>query len=152
MTDNLNVRILRMHPDATLPLYAHEGDAGMDLCSVKDYIIHPGKREMIQTGLAMAIPLGYEGQVRPRSGLAKKYGIMVVNSPGTVDSHYRGEVCVLLINHGEDPFVIKKGDRIAQLLIKKVERATFEEVLVLDETVRGADGFGSTGGSAGLTD
>lgn len=112
-----------------------------------EFCLEPGKRLLIPTGLAIQIPPGYEGQIRPRSGLALEHGVTVLNAPGTLDSDYRGEVGVLLINHGQDDFWIKHGDRIAQLVIAKVERIDVLEVTELDETERGAGGFGSTGKS-----
>lgn len=112
-----------------------------------EFRLEPGKRLLIPTGLAIQIPSGYEGQIRPRSGLALEHGVAVLNAPGTLDSDYRGEVGVLLINHGQDDFWIKNGDRIAQLVIAKVERTDVLEVTELDETERGAGGFGSTGKS-----
>ncbi|HQP39686.1 MAG TPA: dUTP diphosphatase [Polyangiaceae bacterium] len=130
-----------------LPQYQSERAAGMDLrAAVRDpVVIEPGKRALIPTGLVMAIPAGYEGQVRPRSGLALKHGVTVLNSPGTIDSDYRGEVKVLLTNHGEEPFVVREGERIAQLVIASVVQAPLHVALELDETERGEGGYGSTG-------
>lgn len=127
------------------PEYATPGAAGMDVVSAETVTIAPGARHAVATGFAMAIPGGYEIQVRPRSGLAFKHGISVPNTPGTIDSDYRGEVKVLLINHGDEPFAIARGDRVAQLVIAPVTRAGFAEVDELDETKRGVGGFGSTG-------
>ncbi len=141
----MTVQFKRIHPDAVLPAYAHEGDAGMDLRSVEDLVLPPGKRSLIRTGLVMALPAGYEAQVRPRSGLALKHGVTVLNSPGTIDAGYRGEVGVILANHGEAPFEIKSGDRIAQLVIASVVSATVVEVAELAASERGEGGFGSTG-------
>ena len=129
-----------------LPRYATDGAAGMDVLSAEDVTLAPGARHAVATGLAVAIPLGYEIQVRPRSGLALKHGISVPNTPGTIDSDYRGELKVILINHGGEPFAIHRGDRVAQLVLAPVMRAEWEEVGELDETARGTGGFGSTGG------
>jgi dUTP pyrophosphatase len=128
-----------------LPSYETEGAAGMDIRAAKALTIAPGERALVPTGFAMAIPHGYEVQVRPRSGLALKKGISVPNSPGTIDSDYRGELGVILINHGADEFVIAHGDRIAQIVVAPVQRARMVEVDALDDTSRGAGGFGSTG-------
>ncbi len=133
-----------------LPAYATAGAAGMDVVSAEDTTISPGARHAIATGLAVAIPQGFEIQVRPRSGLAFKHGITVPNTPGTIDSDYRGELKVLLINHGDADFVIARGDRVAQLVVAPVVQAAFVEVEELDSTQRGEGGFGSTGGHAGL--
>lgn len=135
-----------------LPHYATDGAAGMDVVSAEDVSIAPGARHAVATGLAMAIPHGYEIQVRPRSGLALKHGITVPNTPGTIDSDYRGELKVILINHGDAAFVIHRGDRVAQLVLAPVTQAAWDEVDDLDETDRGAGGFGSTGGHARLVD
>ena len=131
--------------DLALPDYASVGAAGMDVASAEDVTIAPGFRNAVATGLAVAIPAGFEIQVRPRSGLALKYGITVVNAPGTIDADYRGELKVLLINHGTAPFAIRRGDRIAQLVLVPVSQASWLEVSALDETARGTGGFGSTG-------
>lgn len=133
-----------------LPAYATAGAAGMDVVSAEDVVIAPGARHPVATGLALAIPQGFEIQVRPRSGLALKHGITVPNTPGTIDSDYRGELKVLLINHGAEPFAIARGDRVAQLVLAPVVHAVWDEVAALDETARGAGGFGSTGGHAKL--
>ncbi len=133
-----------------LPAYATSGAAGMDVVSAEDVTLAPGARHAVATGLAMAIPHGFEVQVRPRSGLALKHGITVPNTPGTIDSDYRGELKVILINHGTDPFEIRRGDRIAQLVLAPVVQAGWVEVSELDETARGAGGFGSTGGVVAL--
>jgi len=122
----------------------------MDVLSAEDVTLAPGARHAVATGLSVAIPDGYEIQVRPRSGLALKHGISVPNTPGTIDSDYRGELKVILINHGAEPFAIARGDRIAQLVLTPVTRAAWAEVAELDETARGAGGFGSTGGHARL--
>ncbi len=131
--------------DLPLPAYATDGAAGMDVVSAEDLILAPGARHAVATGFAMAIPHGYEVQVRPRSGLALKHGITCLNTPGTIDSDYRGEVKVILANLGGEPFPIKRGDRIAQLVPAPVQRAVLTEVDSLDETERGVGGFGSTG-------
>ncbi len=133
--------------DLPLPEYKTDGSVGMDLhAAVKeDVIIAPGERKLIPTGIRIAIPEGYEGQVRPRSGLAINHGIGMLNSPGTIDSDYRGEIQVILINLGENPFVIKRGDRIAQLVISPVVKVDWEVVIELPKTNRGAGGFGHTG-------
>lgn len=141
----MTVRFKRIHPDAALPSYAHEGDAGMDVRSVEDATIPAGGRLLVHTGLVMALPPGYEAQVRPRSGLALKHGVTVLNTPGTVDAGYRGEVGVILANFGDAPFEVRKGDKVAQLVIAPVTRALVEETDSVDDTERGAGGFGSTG-------
>ncbi|MGZ5792214.1 MAG: dUTP diphosphatase [Croceibacterium sp.] len=133
-----------------LPRYATAGAAGMDVLSAEDVTLAPGARHAVATGLAVAIPPGYEIQVRPRSGLALKHGIGVPNTPGTIDSDYRGELKVILINHGGEPFAIHRGDRIAQLVLAPVTQAEWNEVAELDDTARGAGGFGSTGGHRAL--
>lgn len=128
-----------------LPAYATDGAAGMDVVAAEELVLTPGARHAVATGFAMAIPPGFEVQVRPRSGLALKHGVTCLNSPGTIDSDYRGEVRVILANLGSEPFPIKRGDRIAQLVPAPVQRAIFDEVGSLDETTRGSGGFGSTG-------
>ncbi|ANK11974.1 dUTP diphosphatase [Erythrobacter neustonensis] len=133
-----------------LPAYATDGAAGMDVVSAEDVTLPPGARHAVATGLAMAIPHGFEIQVRPRSGLALKHGITVPNTPGTIDSDYRGELKVILINLGAEPFAIARGDRIAQLVLAPVVQAAWDEVAQLDDTARGTGGFGSTGGHARL--
>ena len=135
----------RVHPDAVLPAYAHPSDAGMDLRSVADLEIPRGGRALVPTGLVALLPPGYEAQVRPRSGLALKHGVTVLNTPGTIDSGYRGEIGDVLANFGEAAFAVKKGDRIAQLVIAPVTQPQVVEADVLDATDRGAGGFGSTG-------
>ncbi len=131
--------------DLPLPAYATGGAAGMDVVSAEALTLAPGARHAVATGFAMAIPEGYEVQVRPRSGLALKHGVTCVNSPGTIDSDYRGEVKVILANLGSAPFEIARGDRIAQLVPAPVRHAVLDEVESLDDTARGAGGFGSTG-------
>ncbi|HZZ88003.1 MAG TPA: dUTP diphosphatase [Caulobacteraceae bacterium] len=132
-----------------LPAYETEHAAGMDLRAAvpqdEPFTLRPGDRHAVPTGLAVAVPPGFEGQVRPRSGLALRHGVTCLNSPGTVDADYRGEVKVILINHGPEDFIVRRGDRIAQLLIAPVSQATWREVETLDATVRGEGGFGSTG-------
>jgi dUTP pyrophosphatase len=146
------VQLKRLPHGAGLPLpaYATTGAAGLDVVSAEQVTIAPGARHAVATGLALAIPPGYEIQVRPRSGLALKHGITVPNTPGTIDSDYRGELKVILINHGTEPFAIARGDRVAQLVLAPVVQAAWEEVAELDATERGAGGFGSTGGHAAL--
>ena len=152
MAEPVNVRIRRLPHGAglELPKYATTGAAGMDVLSAENVVLAPGTRHAVATGYAVAIPEGYEIQVRPRSGLALKHGISVPNTPGTIDSDYRGELKIILINHADADFAIERGDRIAQLVLAPVTRAAWEEVQELDETDRGAAGFGSTGGHAGL--
>lgn len=145
----VSFRRLPHNPDLPLPAYATPGAAGLDLCAAVSaddpLILPPGERALIPTGLAMALPPGYEAQVRPRSGLALKHGITVLNSPGTIDCDYRGEIGVILLNTGKAPFTITRGERIAQMVIASVAQAQFIEVADLPETGRGAGGFGSTG-------
>ena len=145
--DMIPVRIRRLpgNSDLPLPAYATAGAAGMDVVAAEDVTIAPGARHAVATGLAMAIPAGFEIQVRPRSGLALKYGVTVPNTPGTIDSDYRGELKVILINHGHRPFVVTRGDRVAQLVLAPVTQAQWLEADELDETARGEGGFGSTG-------
>jgi dUTP pyrophosphatase len=133
-----------------LPAYATSGAAGMDVVSAEDVVITPGARHAVATGLAVAIPQGFEIQVRPRSGLALKHGITVPNTPGTIDSDYRGELKIILINLGNEAFAVQRGDRVAQLVLAPVVQAAWDEVAELDATDRGAGGFGSTGGHAAL--
>ncbi|MDP3550394.1 MAG: dUTP diphosphatase [Novosphingobium sp.] len=133
-----------------LPAYATEGAAGMDVVAAEDLDLAPGARHAVATGLSIAIPAGYEIQVRPRSGLALKHGVTVPNTPGTIDSDYRGELKVIMINLGAESFTIRRGDRVAQLVLAPVTRGTWLEVEELDATARGEGGFGSTGGLAAL--
>ncbi len=128
-----------------LPEYATQGSSGVDLRASEDYIIKSGERALVATGIRLAIPAGYEVQVRPRSGLALKHGIIIPNSPGTIDSDYRGEVRVILMNLGREDFIIKAGDRIAQMILAPVAKISWEECAELEETERGSGGFGSTG-------
>ncbi|MDA1033821.1 MAG: dUTP diphosphatase [Proteobacteria bacterium] len=152
MPDTVNVQVKRLpHGNGLdLPRYATEGAAGMDVVSAETVTLQPGARHAVATGLALAIPQGFEIQVRPRSGLALKHGITVPNTPGTIDSDYRGELKIIMINHGDEPFPIERGDRIAQLVLAPVTQAGWDEVAELVETARGAGGFGSTGGAAKL--
>ena len=131
--------------DLPLPAYATPGAAGMDVVAAEDHDLAPGQRHAVATGFKLAIPDGYEIQVRPRSGLAFKHGVTVPNTPGTIDSDYRGELKILMINHGPEPFPVRRGERIAQLVPAAVTKAEFDEVAELDATDRGAGGFGSTG-------
>lgn len=141
------LKIQRLRPSATLPQQATAGAAGFDFCADLDapVTLAPGAFALIPTGLAMALPPQHEGQVRPRSGLAAKHGVTVLNAPGTIDEDYRGEVKVILINHGKAPFVVEHGMRIAQLVVARVASVDVQVVNALNETVRGAGGFGSTG-------
>lgn len=142
-----SVRIMRLANSEGLPLPVYEtsGAAGMDLRATEDIVLKSGARFLMPTGFAIALPANFEAQVRPRSGLAVKHGVTVLNAPGTIDCDYRGEIKVPLINHGDSDFVIKRGDRIAQMVIATVAQIKFDEVSTLDETVRGAGGFGSSG-------
>lgn len=139
------VKVKRLAPDARLPEYAHDGDAGMDVFSLEDVHLGPGESALIKTGLSIELPKCYEAQVRPRSGLAYKNQVTVLNGPGTIDAPYRGEVGILLINHGGFPLNVTKGMKIAQLVIKPVQQAEIIEVTELTDTSRGEGGFGSTG-------
>jgi dUTP pyrophosphatase len=143
----MKIKVKKLKPEAILPQYAHPGDAGMDLFSTEKYLLKPGERCLVSTGLAFEIPFGYELQIRPRSGLALKKGISLVNTPGTLDAGYRGELGIILINHGQEDFIILPGDKIAQAVLNKFETAEIEEVSELSDTARGAGGFGSTGTS-----
>ena len=143
----VEISIRRLDPGLPLPSYAHPGDAGADLCSAVDLTLEPGERALVPTGIAMALPDGYVALVHPRSGLAARHGISIVNAPGTIDAGYRGEVKVCLVNTDRDqPFSVRRGDRIAQLVIQRFETALFVEAGDLPESVRGAGGYGSTGG------
>jgi dUTP pyrophosphatase len=143
---DVDVVVVRLDPGLPVPSYAHPGDAGADLHTAVDVELAPGERALVPTGLSIALPDGYVALVHPRSGLAARHGLSIVNTPGTVDAGYRGEIKVLLINHDPvEPVVLKRGDRIAQLVIQRFERARFVEVGVLPESVRGAGGYGSTG-------
>jgi dUTP pyrophosphatase len=149
---DLVIPIRRIDPDLPLPAYAHPGDAGADLVAAEDAELAPGGRAAVRTGVAVAIPDGYVGLVHPRSGLAARLGVTVLNAPGTVDAGYRGEILVILVNHdGAKTVKISRGDRIAQLVVQRVERAVFHVVDTLDDTARGAGATGSTGGHQALT-
>ena len=145
MVEDITVRVKILSLDATLPTKAKPGDVAFDLYSMIDYTLSPSERLGVPIGISLEIPSGYEGQVRPRSGLALKQGVTVLNSPGTIDSGYRGEVKCTLINLGDTPFEVKKGDRIGQLAIRPVPNVKLVEVDELTDTERGAGGFGSTG-------
>ena len=141
----MKVKVLKTDPEAQLPAYAHPGDAGMDVRSIENVTLAPGARALVRTGLVLELPPDAEAQVRPRSGLALKHGVTVLNTPGTIDAGYRGEVGVILINLGAEPFVVEKGMKIAQLVVAPVAQAEVVEVTAVDATDRGAGGFGSTG-------
>jgi dUTP pyrophosphatase len=142
----LNVLIKRVDPSVPLPTYAKGGDAGADLTTTKDFTLAPGERALIPTGISIALPDGYVALVHPRSGLAIKHGVTLVNTPGTIDAGYRGEIACIMINHDpKDSISFAKGDRIAQLVIQRVERVSFIEVEELPGSGRGSGGFGSTG-------
>ncbi len=147
MSAPISIRLMRLPHGEGLPLpaYATAAAAGMDVVAAEDLVLAPGARHAVATGFAIAIPAGFEVQVRPRSGLALKHGITCLNTPGTIDEDYRGEVKVILANLGDEPFTIVRGERIAQLVPAPVQRAVFEEVAALDDTARGGGGFGSTG-------
>ena len=145
MPARLTLPVTRLHPDAVVPAYAHDGDAGLDLVSVEAATLGPGERCAVATGWALAIPDGWVGLVHPRSGLALRQGLTVANAPGTIDAGYRGEVKVILVNLGTEPVDLHAGDRVAQLVLQEVGWAQVVEVDDLDRTVRGAGGFGSTG-------
>ncbi len=143
----VEVLLLRLDPDLPVPAYAHAGDAGADLVARQDVTLAPGQRQTVPTGVAVALPDGYAAFVLPRSGLAARHGVTVVNAPGTVDAGYRGEILVTLLNTDlQTPVVLRRGDRIAQLVVQRVARARFVEVERLPGSVRGSGGFGSTGG------
>jgi dUTP pyrophosphatase len=146
-SDKVEIRVKRLNNGAGLPMPAYEstGAAGMDICAAESVNLRVGKRAAIATGFAFAIPMGYEVQVRPRSGLALKNGITCLNTPGTIDSDYRGEIKVILANLGDEDFQVKTGDRIAQIVVAPVVQAAMVEVDALDDTARGSGGFGSTG-------
>jgi dUTP pyrophosphatase len=145
------VPIVRLDPEIPVPARAHAGDAGVDLQSTIDVTIPPGERVLVGTGISVALPIGTVGLIHPRSGLAARSGLSVVNTPGTIDAGYRGEIKVCLINHDlRVPIEIKRGDRIAQLVVQRVELVDFVEVTELDDTSRGAGGYGSSGGHASL--
>jgi len=141
----VKLKVRKINPDAKIPSYAHEGDSGMDLYSVEEIEIQPGERKTVKTGLQIALPKGFEAQVRPKSGLAAKFGVTVLNTPGTVDSCYRGEIMVIMANLGKEAYKVEKGKKIAQMVIAAVEEAEIVEEKELDETTRKDGGFGSTG-------
>lgn len=142
----MDLQLKRLDSGLPLPRYAHEGDAGLDLYAASDVTLQPGERALVPTGIAVGIPEGFAGFVQPRSGLALKHGLSLVNTPGLIDSHYRGEIKVIAINHDTaTPIEIRRGDKLAQLVIQQVCRCSLVEVDELDETVRGEGGFGSTG-------
>jgi len=142
----IKIKIKLLDKSSQMPKYAHKGDAGLDLFSAIDCIIKPYERKLVPTGIKIAIPFGYAGFVQPRSGLAIKHGIALVNSPGLIDSGYRGEICIIMINlDKENEFNVRKGDKICQLVIQKIEESDLIEVENIGETVRGESGFGSTG-------
>ena len=149
---SVEILVQRLDDGVPMPAYAHPGDAGADLCTAIDAVLAPGERMLLPTGIALALPSGHAAFVHPRSGLAAKFGVSLVNAPGTVDEGYRGEVKVCVINlDPREPVVFRRGDRIAQLVIQRVERAGFVEVAELPDSERGAGGFGSTGGHALLS-
>ena len=141
----MTVKFRRIDPSAELPTYAHPGDAGMDIRSIEELTIEPGARALVHTGLVMVLPSGYEAQVRPRSGLALKNGVTVLNTPGTIDEGYRGEIGVILANFGSEPFKVEKSAKIAPMVIAPCTRAEIAETDEVDDTVRGTGGFGSSG-------
>ena len=147
--EHIKVEIKRIRPgtDNPFPCYMTSHSAGMDLYAdiAEDFILRPGNRTLVPTGVAIALPDGFEAQIRPRSGLALKHGISLVNSPGTIDSDYRGEIGVIMINHGMEPFVIKPGDRVAQMVVARFARVEWQETTELESTIRGDGGFGHTG-------
>jgi dUTP pyrophosphatase len=148
-TTDLDVQIVRLDPDLPLPSYAHPGDAGADLHSTVDVTLAPGERALVPTGISIALPTGFVALIHPRSGLASRHGLSIVNTPGTVDAGYRGEIKVLLVNHDRHlPVTLRRGDRVAQLLVQRFERARFVEVDTLPDSLRGEGGYGSTGGFA----
>ncbi len=141
----MKLKIKRLSPDAIIPQYAHPDDSGLDLCSVQDLVLQPGDWATIRIGFAIELPPGTEAQVRPRSGLAARNALTILNTPGTIDEGYRGEVCIIAINLGKEPFEVKKGMRIAQMVICPVIRVQIEEIDTLSDTARNLGGFGSTG-------
>ncbi|MFI5491213.1 dUTP diphosphatase [Actinoplanes sp. NPDC051859] len=146
----MDIQVRLLDPGLPVPAYAHPGDAGADLYAAQDVELAPGERKLVPTGVAIALPDGYVGLVHPRSGLAARLGVTVLNAPGTVDAGYRGEILVNLINHDRERAVaLSRGDRIAQLVVQRVERAVFHVVEELGDTARGTGGHGSTGGHAG---
>ena len=145
--NGLEIQVSRLDRDLPLPAYAHPGDAGADLVTTTDVTLQPGERALVPTGIALALPPGFVALVHPRSGLAARHGLSIVNTPGTIDAGYRGEIKVLLINHDpHEAIVLHRGDRVAQLVIQRFEQAHFVEVETLPDSVRGVGGYGSTGG------
>ncbi len=147
--EQVTVALKRVRPgnDLPLPCYMTSHSAGMDLHAdlAEDLVLQPGERTLIPTGIAIALPDGYEAQIRPRSGLALKHGISLVNSPGTIDADYRGEIAVIVINHGNEPFPVRRGERIAQMVVARFSRVEWRETAELENTLRGGGGFGHTG-------
>ena len=141
----MNIEIVKLDPAAIVPCYAHQGDAGLDLFSINNTEILPGETQLIETGIAISLPSNTEAQIRPRSGLALKHSITVLNSPGTIDAGYRGEIGVILINHGKSPFQVTSGMKVAQMVIASIIRANLTVVSQLNDTSRNSNGFGSTG-------
>jgi dUTP pyrophosphatase len=141
----VTVPVLRIDPGLPLPAYARPDDAGLDLYAAEPVTVKPGARALVPTGIALAIPAGFAGFVLPRSGLALRHGLSLLNTPGLIDAGYRGEIKVLLVNHGEAAVSLERGDRVAQLVVQRVERVALAPVAVLPESARGAGGFGSTG-------
>jgi len=141
----MKLKVKKINPEARIPAYAHEGDSGLDLYSVEETVIEPGERKTVKTGLQISMPKGFEAQVRPKSGLASKFGVTVLNTPGTIDSGYRGEIMVIMANLGKETYKVEKGKKIAQMVIAKVEEAEIEETNSLEDSSRKEGGFGSTG-------
>ncbi|MBO0855577.1 MAG: dUTP diphosphatase [Nocardia sp.] len=153
MTGLAPIPLLRLDPGVPVPTRAHPGDAGVDLCTTEDVILEPGERVLVGTGIAVALPQGTVGLIHPRSGLAAKTGLSIVNTPGTIDAGYRGEIKVCLINHDPRTAIqLRRGDRIAQLLVQRIELVDFTEVAELGETARGTGGYGSSGGHESLSE
>jgi dUTP pyrophosphatase len=145
--NGVEIQVLRLDPELPLPAYAHPGDAGADLVTTVDVTLAPGERALVPTGVALALPDGFVAFVQPRSGLAARHGVSIVNTPGTVDAGYRGEIKVLLVNHDPaEPVTLHRGDRVAQLVVQRFERARFVPVERLPDSARGSGGYGSTGG------
>ncbi len=144
-TEEIVIKIEKIYDDVQIPSYAHKGDAGLDIYAYEGVCLQPLERKLVKTGMRIALPPGYEAQIRPRSGLAIKHGLSVLNTPGTIDSGYRGEVGVILVNLSNEIYEVKKGERIAQMVINKVEQARVELVEKVDETERGDGGFGRSG-------
>ncbi|HTO11703.1 MAG TPA: dUTP diphosphatase [Candidatus Binatia bacterium] len=149
MMDSVRVPVHQVDAALPLPAYAHPDDAGLDLYAAETVTLAPGARALVPTGIALAIPPGFAGLVLPRSGLALRHGVTLLNTPGLIDAGYRGEVKALLINHGQEPVTLSRGDRIAQLVVQRVEHVTLAPVRALAPSARGAGGFGSTGGVSG---